>query len=233
MTLQHQLVPPEPGHVLPRAVQVERYGYTLLTATRFEGGGDAGDGADAGSAGFLLGARSNGKLRLTKRAADWSTIEEPTDFWFGSPVGLSSLTARDGKLVVLAPLAGKRDLYGAAFAVAAKIPKPEAIVLDDPPGAPPSAADAERTAVTAAITAQGKVVVAFLEGRSGKRRPRFALLDDRLKPSSPTFEPLGTGDADIADLKLLILPDDRVLATSLVARNGGGLTLEASVLACH
>lgn len=218
--LQHQAVPPEPGRALPRAGQVERYGYAQLSSARL------------GDAGFLVGARSNGKLRLAKRGADWSPADDITDFWYGSPVGLSALVSRDAKVVVLAPLAGKLDLYGAAFPVEAKIPKPEKLAIDEPPGAAPLAPDAERTSVTAAIASQGKIIAAFLDGKSGKRRPRFAFFDQALKPEGPAFEPLATGDADVADIKLLILPDDRVMVAALVARPGAGLALEAAVVGC-
>ena len=62
--------------------------------------------------------------------------------------------------------------------------------------------------MSAAVVSQRKILAALLVGKSCKRRPRFALFDVSLRPEGPTLEPLGTGDADIADIKLLILPKD-------------------------
>ncbi len=218
--LQHQAVPPEAGRTTPRVGQLDRFGYTQLTSARL------------GDAGFLVSARSNGKLRLAKRGADWSPADEITDFWYGSPIGLPALASRDAKVVVVAPIAGKLDLVGATFPVEAKIARPAPLAIDEPAGATPLPPDSERTSVTVAIASRGQVIAAFLDGRAGKRRPRFVLLDDALKAQGASFEPLGTADADVADLKLTILPDDRVLVTALVAHPGAGLALEAAVVGC-
>jgi hypothetical protein len=218
--VQRQVVPLEAGRTTPRVGQLDRFGYTQLTSARL------------GDAGFLVGARSNGKLRLAKRGADWSPADETTDFWYGSPIGLAALAARDAKVVVVAPIAGKLELVGATFPVEAKIAKPAPLVIDEPAGAAPLPPDSERTSVTVAIASRGQVIAAFLDGRTGKRRPRFVLLDDALKAQGASFEPLGTADADVADLKLTILPDDRVLVTALIAHPGAGLSLEAAVVGC-
>ena len=58
------------------------------------------------------------------------------------------------------------------------------------------------------------------------------LFNEALKPQGSLFEPLGTGDADVADIKLAMLPDDRILVTALVARPGAGLAVEGAVLSC-
>jgi hypothetical protein len=36
----------------------------------------------------------------------------------------------------------------------------------------------------------------------------------------------------VADIKVAILPDDRVLVAALVAQAGGGLAVEGAVLSC-
>jgi hypothetical protein len=221
-SLEHKAVPAESGRTLPlpRAGQLDRYGYTAMASVRLE------------DVGYLVASRYNGKLRMTKRGSDWAATGKVTDYWFGTGIGTPALASRDAKIVVLTPLAGKLELYGAAFPVEAEPPKPEKIDLADPPGAEPLGPDAERGAVTVAITSHGQVVAAFLDGKPGKKRPRFALLSEALKPQGPAFEPLGTGDADVADIKVAILPDDRVLVAALVAQAGGGLAVEGAVLSC-
>jgi hypothetical protein len=87
--------------------------------------------------------------------------------------------------------------------------------------------------VTVAITSKGKIVAAFLDGKPGKRRPRFAVFDEALKPEGPAFEVLGTGEADVEDIKVAVLPDDRVVVSAVVAQPGAGLTLEGAVLRCQ
>jgi hypothetical protein len=217
--LDHKAVPAEAGRTLPRAAQVERYGYTLLGSTQLD------------TSGYLVAARYNGKLRLAKRAADWGPGGNTTDFWFGSGAGMPALAVRDARVVVLVPLSGKLDLYGAAFPVEAQPPKPEPIALAEPVGVAALSPDAERTAVSAAIASHGQVVAAFLDGKPGKRRPRLAVLSEALKPLGPAFEPLGTGDADVSDVKVLTMPDDRILVATLVARPGGS-SVEGAVLSC-
>jgi hypothetical protein len=221
-SLEHKPVPAEPGRTapLPRAGQLDRYGYTSLASTRL------------GDAGYLVASRYNGKLRMAKRASDWAAAGSVTDYWFGAAIATPALASRDTRVVVLAPVAGTLDLYGAAFALEAELSKPQKIALAEPPGADAPAPESERSAITVAITSKGRVVAAFLDGKPGKRRPRVALFDEAMKPEGPAFEPLGTGDANVEDIKVAILPDDRVLVSTVVSQAGAGLVVEGAVLRC-
>jgi hypothetical protein len=218
--IEHAVVPLEQGHPLPRAAQLDRYGYTVLGSAKLE------------DAGYLVASRYNGKLRIAKRDKEWAPVGKVTDYWFGTATGMPALVARGTKVVVLTPITGKLDLYGSTFPIEAEAKKPEKIELADPPGGGPAPPDAERTSVTAAIASRGQVAVAYLDGKTGKRRPRVALLDEALKSEGATLDPFGPGDADVADIKMVMLPDERVLVTALVAGPGGGLQVEGAVLGC-
>lgn len=217
--LEHKAVPAEAGRAHLRAAQLDRYGYTLLASAKL------------GDAGYVAASRYNGRIVLAKRSANWSAAGEAGDFWLGAAIGMPSLAARDGKVVVLAPIAGKLDLYGASFPVEAKVPKPEKVTLTEPAGAAVAPEGSERTAVSAAIAPHGRVFAAFLEGKAGKRRPRVAQLTEGLQPIGAVFEPLGA-DTNALDVKALALDDDRVLITALVTRAGAPATVEASIVRC-
>jgi hypothetical protein len=216
--IAHKAVPAESGQARVRAGQLDRYGYTLLASAKI------------GTSGYIAASRYNGRIALAKRSADFGADGDAGEFWLGAAVGMPALASRDAKVVVLAPIAGKLDLYGAAFPAEAKAPKPEKLTIADPPGAAALPDDAERTAVSVSI-APHRVFAAFLDGKSGKRRPRIAVLGETLASLGPAFEPLGA-DASALDVKLVALDDERALVAALVTPPGGPATIEAAIVSC-
>jgi hypothetical protein len=87
--------------------------------------------------------------------------------------------------------------------------------------------------MTGALTSNGGVLMAFVLGEGAAGQARFALLDGALKAEGPLFQPLGADGENVSDIKVAVLPDDRILvATSSVIPGVGRVAVEAAVMRC-
>jgi len=172
-----------------------------------------------GEAGYVLAGRFNGNLALTRRAEESDAVAELSLSWFNAASGMPALAAADRSVTVIAPIAGKSDLYGMNFPIEAKSPKPAAVHVETEAGA------GERTSLSL-VRSGADSVLAFVEAKGEAKKVKLVVLDAALKPRGPVLDMPGTGKA--AAVKLLPLETaGRVLAVTV---DGGEIT--ASTIAC-
>src|SRR5262249_42596091 len=123
----------------------------------------------------------------------------------------------DRTVTVIAPIAGKPDLYGANFPIEGKPPKPALLTVETEAGA------GERTSLN--IVRNGAdSILAFVEAKGDAKKTKLVVLDAALKPRFPALELPGSGKATM--VKLLGLEAGRVLAVTLDAGEIAATTIE-------
>ncbi|WP_394844500.1 hypothetical protein LZC95_46535 [Pendulispora brunnea] len=163
-----------------------------------------------GDAGYVFAGRFNGNLALTRQAEGSDAASELSLLWLKAALGMPAVAAADRSVTVIAPIAGKPDLYGVTFPIEAEAPKPA--LLDVETGA------GERTSLSL-LRNGADSVLAFVEAKGDAKSVKLVVLDAALKPRTPVLDIPGNGKA--AAVKLLALEEGRVLA---VIVDGGEIT---------
>ncbi|WP_394834010.1 hypothetical protein LVJ94_46650 [Pendulispora rubella] len=174
-----------------------------------------------GDAGYVFAGRFNGNLALTRRGEESDAASELSLSWFNAASGMPAVAAADRSVTVLAPIAGKPDLYGVTFPIEATSPKPAVVNVEtDKAGA------GERSSLSL-VRSGADSVLAFVEAKGGggdAKSVKLVVLDAALKPRTPVLDVPGSGKAAAVKLLNLDPAAGRVLAITL---DGGEITAHA------
>ncbi len=210
--VDHKMIPKEPGRAIPSSGSVDRYGFTLEQSSKV---------ADAG---YVMAARYNGRLVVSRRTVTWGAIGPLGEFWHGAPIGLPTIATEGNDVALVFPLFGKPESLGTRFAIDAVPSKPALVALSTAP------AGMDRVSLSTAFAA-GDVVLAFAEGSNGKRQVRVARLDSSFAPHEGVLDLTAPGD-DAPEVKVLAIDDARVVVAFIEAAPAGRYTVNAAVLRC-
>ncbi len=195
----------------------ERHVFDPVGAVTVDGGG------------LFAVARWGGHIVTAHKDDAFQGDEAALFTWLDVTAGPPALTARDRTFAYVVPAIGKLDLFGAAFAVDAKLPKPARIAAASlvAPGAVAADVDAgpsDEVAATVLVPVSGtdKLFFAWLQGKTGQRRARGAFIDASLAPVGASFE---LYDGAVAGVRAVSRPEGKALV-ALLTPKGELLTLD-------